>query len=182
MSSYNSQANSKMSKKSMYIKKSMDSDIPENIMRLINKWIDCYNYTIREIRKINSEYNFEESINDTSFMTAKMKMSRSCQKSENELFKYEKEIFECLTFMSDEKIDLYCEKLSQHMNISKDFIIKTYVNPNRFANKQKPFDPNYKKLKQSTSIQVKDTIKKEVTEEKTDSNGKVLYGDAWDLI
>lgn len=182
--SYNSQSNSKMAKKSMYLKKTMDSDLPQNIMRLVNQWIDCYNDTIRERTKISMHYEFEEKINDTSFQTGTMKMSRSGQKSETERMKCEKEIFYWISSIyDDEKIDLYSTKLSEYMTIKKEFIINKYVNPSRVLNKQKPFNPNYKKLEKP--IELKE-VKKEVIEEKkeykTDDKGKELYGDAWDLI
>ena len=183
--SYNSQANSKMAKKAMYLKQTMDSDIPQNIMRLINQWIDCYNDTIRERTKISMHYEFEEKINDTSYQTGTMKMSRSCKKSETERTKCEKDIFDWISSIyDDEKIDLYSTKLSEYMNINKDYIINQYVNPSRIKNKKNIFDPNYKKVKESKveAKNVKKEVKEEKKEYKTDANGKVLYGDAWDLI
>jgi len=183
--SYNSQANSKMAKKSMYLKKSIDSDIPQNIMRLVNQWIDCYNDTIRERTKISMHYEFEEKINDTSCQTGTMKMSRSGQKSETERMKCEKDIFNWISSIyDDEKVDLYSTKLSEYMNINKETIINQYVNQSRILNKQKPFNPNYKKLIKSSEVKkdVKKEVKEEKKEYKTDANGKVLYGDAWDLI
>ncbi len=185
MAHYNSQSNSKMSKKSMYIKKTMDYSLPQNIIETLSKWVDCYNDTIMEKTKINMHLQFETRINDTDLLASSKKMSRSSKKSENERLKYEKEIFSWLSSMSDKDLDFYSDKICQYMKMEKDYMIKYYINPLRLENKQKAFDPNYKKDVKEVKDVVKTVVKKEPVEEKieykTDSNGKVLYGDAWDL-
>ena len=179
--SYNSNKNSKMSKKSMYIKKTMDYDIPQNIVIAISQWVDCYNDNIREKTKIHMHSVFEDSINDTNFATVSIKMSKSGKRSDNERYKYQKEIFEWLASMTDDNVDYYSDKLSDRMHIKKDMIIKNYVDPIRIQNKSNTFDPKYKE--KSTIKDIKDIKKTFVKDEyKIDANGKVLYGDAWDLI
>jgi len=184
--SYNSQANSKMAKKSIYIKKVVDYEIPQNIMISISQWIDCYNNNIREKTKIKMHSEFEEKINDCD-ISSSMKMSKSGKRSENERLKYEKDIFGWVSSMSDDKVDYFSEKLSEYMRISKDVIIKSYINIIRLENKSRPFDKNYK---EKLILKVKpDSVKKEEQkiqissneEYKKDKNGKILYGDAWDL-
>ncbi len=177
--SYNTENNKKMSKKSMFIQKRMDNSIPNNIMTSIAHWIDCYNDTIKERTKIKMHMDFESKINDTDYTTSSIKMSRSGKKSESERMKYEKDIFGWLALMTDEDLDYYSDKISEHMKITKDLIIKNYVNTIRIEKKIKVFDPNYKSKKFEKDEK---EIKKEDNKKPENTNEKVLYGDAWDLI
>lgn len=187
--SYNSQENK--NKKSMFLKKKIDFSIPQNIMSAISNWTDCYNSNIMEKTKIQMHYDFENKINDTSLMTSSKKMSKSSKRSETDKIKYEKDIFEWLYSLSDSDLNLYSEKIAEYMNIDKNSVIRR-VNTIRIDNKKEVFVD-----KSKISSKVLDNVEKEVKdvkdvkevknvkdekEYKTDSNGKILYGDAWDLI
>jgi hypothetical protein len=132
-------------KASMYLKKNFDSDIPSNIMTTISMWIDCYNSNISEKTKIKGHYEFENRINDTQFMTSSVKMSSSAKKSENEKFKYEKDIFTWLSLQEDKDIDYFSTKISKLMAIDKTIIITSHVNQYRVNNNKKAYNPDYKK-------------------------------------
>ena len=187
--SYNSQENK--NKKSMFLKKKIDFSIPQNIMSAISNWTDCYNSNIMEKTKIQMHYDFENKINDTSLMTSSKKMSKSSKRSETDKIKYEKDIFEWLYSLSDSDLNLYSEKIAEYMNMDKNSVIRR-VNTIRIDNKKEVFVD-----KSKISSKVLDNVEKEVKnvknvkevkdfkdekEYKTDSNGKILYGDAWDLI
>lgn len=173
------------SKKSIYIKKKIDYDIPKNIMTMILSWIDCHNATIKETTEIGIEFEVDEKLNDTSIGTSMMKMSGSCKKNSKEMFNLENDIFNWIcSFKNDKDIDFYCNKICNLMGFDKNHIIKKYVNSYRLSNKMKPFDPNYNKKNEV----IKEVIKEENKEVKKDTkneekkNGKVVYGDAWDLL
>ena len=98
--SYNSQ-NSKSWKKELFLKKKIDFSIPQNIMTLICKIIDCHNSNIMELTKIQMRYEVDDKLNDTSIATSCQKMSSSARRSETERVKCEKEIFEWLSSLSE---------------------------------------------------------------------------------
>jgi len=180
--SYNSENNKKMSKKSMYIQKTMDASFPPNIITAISKWIDCYNDTIMEKTKINMHYEFDTKIDDTNLPVSSMKKSKSCKKSENESQIYEKEIFGWLATLSDEKVDFYSDKLSKYMRISKESIIKNKVNIIRLQNKSSIFNPNFFDKEKVVEKNIIDTANKKEMKSESQNTKKVLYGDAWDLL
>ena len=59
--SYNSQ-NSKSWKKELFLKKKIDFSIPQNIMTLICKIIDCHNSNIMELTKIQMRYEVDDKL------------------------------------------------------------------------------------------------------------------------
>lgn len=198
-------SNASKSKKSMFIKKTIDYTIPKNIMTLISKWIDCYNDTIMEKTKIKMHYDFESKINDTDLMASSKKMSNSSKRSENERIKYEKEIFIWLSMLSDTDLDFYSDKISVYMNMNKEMMIKNYINPIRIENKsfliptKNSFIPiksntssssnkskdseNYETSSSQNSVSknVSQNTSKNENSQGNVSNVKILYGDAWDL-
>jgi hypothetical protein len=183
--SYNSQKNKNTSKKSIYIKKFIDHDIPQNIMRLILQCIDCYNSNIKESTHINMEYETDQKFNDGSFGTCMEKASKSSKKADNEFFKYRKDIISWLATLEDDKLDFFSDKISKYNFFSKKYIILC-VDSIRFENKKSPFDPNYKsKIVEDKKVEDKKVEYKKVeykkVEDKKESGGKILYGDAWDL-
>jgi len=132
-------------KSSMYLKKTFDFDIPQNIMTSISKWLDCYNSTISQLTKIKLEYELDNKINDTNLVTSSIKASNSCKKSQNEKIKHEKDIFTWLSIKEDQDIDYFSTKISNLMYIDKNVIIKNYVDPYRLENNKKVYNPDYKK-------------------------------------
>lgn len=199
MASYNSQIDNKMSKKSMFLKKRIDYDLPQNIMSMVSTWVDCYNSSINEKIKIQMHYQLDNKINDSSCLTSRMKASRSCKRSDTDSIKIQNDIFKWLAQMDDKNVDIYSEKLGSLMGWNKEYIIKTYVNNFRIMNRMKPFNPNYKTIKEDIvsradsesqrGDKVVETEKKVVKEEKeeeekqytVDKNGRVIYGDSWDM-
>ena len=178
---HNSQ--SKNSKSSMYLKKNIDNSFPNNITVALSNWIDCYNSNIREKTKIGMHYEFDNKINDTSIMTSKIQMSKSGKRSETERYKYEKEIFNWLATLNEQNLEFYSDKIHHYIKIDKKSII-SQVNISRLENGKTPFDPNYKLKKITTpvpKIESKPEEKEEKKEEVVDKNGKVFYGDSWDL-
>ena len=167
--SYNSQAG-KSYKKSMYITKKIDFDLPQNIMSMVLRWIECYNSNIKEHVKISMHFEVDEKLNDTGIQTSRMKLSNSGKKADNEAYKLENDIFNWLGLQDDKNVDYYSQKLSNLMKIDKNYIIKCKVNNIRKINKLKDFDPKYNKKEEVKELKENKEVKE-----------KVVYGDAWDL-
>lgn len=179
--SYNSKS-SKINKRSMYIKKNIDNSIPKNIMTLIYKWIDCYNSSSKERLANEIESEFENRINDGSRLTGGS-VSRSYIHSFTECTKYQKEIFDWMSSLSDKDISYYSEKISHHLRMDQKYII-SQVNNIRIDNKKSIFNLEKKEVSKNNKDEKKEEKeekKEDKIEFKTDKNGKVLYGDAWDL-
>jgi hypothetical protein len=173
--------------KNLYLKKSFDPEIPSNIMRLINTWIDSYNSNIIEKVKNSIDNQFEEKINDTSFAAGKTKESKSSKKADNEMSKYEEEIFKWLSLSEDRDVDRFSTKISKFMDQTKNSVI-VRVNSYRVLQKKKQFNPDYKKpfikqaptpfIKHASSSNQSVDLHKPVPE--IPKVAEKVYKDAWD--
>jgi len=178
--------------KSLYLKKTFDSEIPTDIMRFINSYIDSYNSNIVEKVKNSIDNEFEEKINDSNCAAGRNKESKSCQKSDREMNKYEDEIIKWLSFReNDQDFDYFSTKISKMIDINKKYLL-VRVNPLRNVQKKPAFNPDYKKpfIKQAPTPFIKSSpvptpvpvpppfIKSSVPE--PPKVVEKVYKDAWD--